>query len=116
MRQPYNKFVQDLAVPKYPGVTTEIVEAALGLSGECGEVVDLIKKSYAYQSDMNVTKLQEELGDLIFYAVSLMNQYGLTLGQVIEANRAKLVKRYPNGYNDRDAIRRADKATPQKEP
>ena len=51
----------------------------------------------------------EELGDMLFYTVSLMNFLQIPLNQVLAANMAKLAKRYPTGYTDQAAQARADK-------
>lgn len=69
--------------------------AALGLAGEAGEVADIVKKytrGYGY-----LTKLLEEMGDVLFYLQALCNIEGITLEDVRDANVAKLKARFPDG-------------------
>jgi NTP pyrophosphatase (non-canonical NTP hydrolase) len=88
---------------------SELIHAALGLSGESGEVVDIIKKHVAYGKDLDRCKLVLELGDLFHYMVRIMDLTGVTLDEVRDGNLAKLRARYPNGYNNADAIEQKDK-------
>lgn len=86
-----------------------ILHAVLGIGGEAGELIDLIKKSAAYHQPLNMEKLKEETGDLLHYLARLIESCGWTFEEVIEANVSKLQKRYPNGFNYEDAIIRRDK-------
>lgn len=92
--------------------------AGTGVAGEGGELLDITKKIWIYnqtpetiQKDgiSNREHLVEELGDLFFYATSLMDQLGLDLQQVLDYNCAKIEKRYPSGYSDKHALERLDK-------
>lgn len=70
----------------------------LGLAGEVGEVVELIKKDRFQGQPLDRDKLCKELGDVLWYLTDLAAQNGLTLQQVAETNSAKLRARYPNGF------------------
>lgn len=72
---------------------------ALGLAGETGEVVDLIKKFEGHGHDVDVEKLKLELGDLLWYLARLASKYGIPLEEIARANVAKLEARYPNGFS-----------------
>lgn len=85
------------------------LHAAVGASGEAGELLDAIKKTWIYGKPLDHENLIEEVGDCMFYLAALLDQYGYTLGQAADANYAKLAKRYPVGYTDSAAIERADK-------
>jgi hypothetical protein len=50
---------------------------ALGLAGEAGEVVDLIKKVEGHGHPLDRNKLQGELGDLLWYTARLAELYGI---------------------------------------
>jgi NTP pyrophosphatase (non-canonical NTP hydrolase) len=86
------------------------LHAAVGVSGEAGEVLDMVKKTWIYGKPLDRAKLVEEMGDILFYYFGLMQEHGLTLDEIAEANYTKLATRYPNGYTDAAAIARADVA------
>lgn len=71
---------------------------ALGLAGEAGEVVDLLKKHWGHGKPLDQGHLLLELGDVLWYVVALARQHGFTLEEVAAANDAKLQARYPQGF------------------
>ena len=73
--------------------------AALGLSGEVGEVVELVKKDLYHSRPVDVSALQSEMGDVVFYLAVLAHEYGIDLGEVMAQNVAKLRARHPAGWN-----------------
>lgn len=76
----------------------EVMNAVLGLAGEAGETADQVKKFYyhAEKSDeFHKDKLTQELGDVFFYAIKFMDLMGISLDEVLAANRAKLQSRHP---------------------
>lgn len=83
---------------------------ALGIAGEAGELVDCIKKYTIYKQGLDRVNLIEELGDLEFYMSGIRQSIGVTREQTLEANIAKLQKRYPTGsFHNADAKARKDK-------
>lgn len=83
---------------------------AVGISGESGELLDAIKKAAIYRKPIDRANVIEELGDLEFYMEGLRQGLGITREETIEANIAKLSKRYSSGsYSDKHAQERADK-------
>lgn len=86
-----------------------LMHAAIGISGEAGEVLDAIKKHWVYGKPLDRANVIEELGDIEFYMQALRAELGVSRDEVIQANREKLLKRYPAGYTDQQAIARADK-------
>jgi NTP pyrophosphatase (non-canonical NTP hydrolase) len=80
----------------------------MGLAGEAGEIVDLIKKEVHHGHFPQPGLIREELGDLMHYVVGVATLYGLTLDEICEENIWKLKKRYPNGFNTEDSIKRVD--------
>ena len=87
-----------------------IMHMAIGVSGESGELLDAIKKRVIYRKDLDMENIVEELGDLEFFMEGLRQGLGITREETIEANMAKLGKRYSDGYSDEAAQARADKA------
>ena len=80
----------------------------LGIAGETGEVVDLIKKVVAHDHPLDQQKLVEELGDVLWYISALATLMGVQLEDVALANVAKLKKRYPNGFESIRSIHRTE--------
>lgn len=87
-----------------------ITNATFGLAGEAGEIADLIKKMFFHGKDINETraKLLLEFGDLLFYLDWLSDLAGFTLEEIAIANKIKLERRFPNGWNPEDAAAKRD--------
>jgi NTP pyrophosphatase (non-canonical NTP hydrolase) len=77
--------------------------SGLGIAGESGEVVDLIKKFLHHDKPLDKTKLIKEMGDIHWYLEYLAITIGVTEYEVKQANVTKLLERYPNGFNFTDA-------------
>lgn len=87
----------------------DLIHAALGLASEAGEFADAIKKSFAYDKELDVENLVEELGDLLWFVALASKPLGVSLEQVAMNNIAKLYKRYPEKFSNEAAHERADK-------
>lgn len=93
------------------GDDAHLMHMAIGISGEAGELLDAIKKQVIYRKDLDRENVLEELGDLEFYMEGIRQGLGITREQCLEANIAKLGKRYEGmQYSDGAAQTRADKA------
>lgn len=79
---------------------------AMGLAGEAGEICDYVKKGIFHRHGIDKEKLQEELGDLMWYVAGLATKFGLNLNIVLQMNYAKLQKRYPDGFKTTDSVNR----------
>ena len=86
------------------------LHAAVGISGEAGELLDAVKKVWIYGKPMDNVNICEELGDLLFYIQMMATLQGTTIERLMQDNCCKLEKRYPAGYSDAAAQARADKA------
>lgn len=80
----------------------------IGLAGEVGELSELIKHGIYHQEGLDLEHIKKELGDCQWYLSSLCKEFGFALEEIMETNIEKLKKRYPNGYNFKDGIIRAD--------
>jgi NTP pyrophosphatase (non-canonical NTP hydrolase) len=72
--------------------------AILGLAGEVGETADIIKKLLYHTANKDkeyMEKIKHELGDVAFYFAKLLQLLGLTLEEVLQANKEKLESRHP---------------------
>jgi NTP pyrophosphatase (non-canonical NTP hydrolase) len=88
----------------------DMVHATMGISGEAGELLDAVKKSFIYNKPLDTENVIEELGDIMFYVQHMLNQFPKhSLYTVLNANMDKLRKRYPDGYSDAAAQARTDK-------
>ena len=76
-----------------------IVMATMGLSGEVGELNDMIKKWIFHKSDMDITHAKKELGDIMWYIACMAESFGWSLDEIMQMNIDKLKARYPNGFN-----------------
>lgn len=71
----------------------------LGLSGEAGEVADLLKKHLTHGHQLDLEKMALELGDVLWYVAGVAEMMGLTLDEIASKNIEKLLKRYPEGWD-----------------
>jgi NTP pyrophosphatase (non-canonical NTP hydrolase) len=75
-----------------------VENAVLGLAGEAGELADQHKKMFYHTEvdhSFHLNKIKHELGDICFYLAKVIELHGLTLEEVLEANRQKLASRHP---------------------
>ena len=72
---------------------------AMGLGGEAGEVLEILKKGILHQHDYSAGDLANEIGDCLWYLAGLCTIYGLDIGRIMESNIAKLEQRYPDGWS-----------------
>jgi len=82
--------------------------AAMGLAGEAGEVVDLIKKHQHHGVELDRGKLKKEAGDVLWYLQYLCLVLGIHLDDIALQNVYKLRLRYPVGFNTQDSVERKD--------
>lgn len=84
----------------------ELSNYSMGLAGETGEVVDLLKKIVFHGHKMDLEKLKDELGDVLWYVANLATTLDLNLEDIAEFNIEKLQKRYPRGFSEEKSINR----------
>ena len=91
-----------------------LMHGAIGISGEAGELLDAVKKNWAYGKPLDFENIMEELGDIEFYMEAFRQAAGVTREDTIAHNLKKLSARYASGnYSDAQAIARADKTGEQ---
>lgn len=86
----------------------QLTLGALGLAGETGEVIDLIKKHLYHGIPLPVEKIALELGDVLWYIRYIADTIGADLEIVARMNDKKLSERYPNGFSIEDAIKKEE--------
>jgi len=87
-------------------LASKLTLGALGLAGETGEVVDLIKKHVFQGHVLDREQLLDELGDLLWYFPFLCHTMGYSLEAVMACNVKKLHQRYPGGFASERSINR----------
>lgn len=84
----------------------ERLNAALGIAGEAGELVDIVKKEIYHGHPQDPAKVLDEAGDELYYLDWLLETYGFTLEDAMRHNVEKLRARYPNGFSADASINR----------
>lgn len=82
---------------------------AMGLAGESGEVVDLIKKWVHHGHVEDKFDLEKELGDALHYLTGLATMYNLSLEGIATKNIIKLMERYPDGFSQEASRNRKER-------
>ena len=81
-----------------------LINSVMGLCGESGEAIDIVKKWLAQGHELDKERLSKELGDIAWYLAEAATALDLSLEQVLQANIDKLKKRYPNGFDSKRSI------------
>lgn len=83
-----------------------LINGVMGLCGESGEAIDIVKKWLAQGHELDREKLAKELGDIAWYLAETAYALGIPLEDILQANIDKLKKRYPEGFDaDRSRLR-----------
>ena len=85
-----------------------ILNAAMGLCGESGEVIDLVKKHLFQGHDLDDEKIIKELGDVAWYLAEAATALNVNLSEILEKNIKKLENRFPDGFNSNRSINRGE--------
>ena len=80
----------------------------LGLAGEAGETLDMIKKWIFHEKDLDREHLKKELGDVMWYRAMICYSFGFDLDEILQMNIDKLKARYPEGFDTKRANHRAE--------
>jgi NTP pyrophosphatase (non-canonical NTP hydrolase) len=66
----------------------------IGLGGETGEVLEILKKSVRDEVAPDMKHLTEELGDVLYYLTMICCRHGITLQDILDKNVKKLELRF----------------------
>jgi NTP pyrophosphatase (non-canonical NTP hydrolase) len=83
-----------------------LINGVMGLCGESGEAIDIVKKWLAQGHALDREKLAKELGDICWYLAETATALGLDLEDIMAANIEKLKKRYPEGFDSSRSVNR----------
>ena len=76
-----------------------LLNSALGLCGESGEVADLLKKYHFQGHNLDIDHVARELGDIAWYLAVGAYAIGYDLETILQMNVDKLKARYPDGFS-----------------
>jgi NTP pyrophosphatase (non-canonical NTP hydrolase) len=77
----------------------QLANAALGLTGESGEVAEVIKKHLFHATPLDRDAIIKELGDCLWYIGAFATVLDLSMDDIAQRNIDKLKKRYPEGFD-----------------
>lgn len=103
----YQRLAQRTANTKMD-TKNRLAVAGLGLTGEAGEVADMIKKHVGHGHPLDKDKLAKELGDNLWYIQEISKILDIPLEQIALDNIHKLMKRYPEGFSEERSLNRVD--------
>lgn len=87
---------------KYP----RIFNGLMGLNGEAGEAIDILKKHLFQDHDFDKEHLAKELGDVAWYIAISADAIGYDLEHILQMNVDKLKARYPEGFDVEKSLHR----------
>lgn len=79
-----------------------LVDAALSLAGEAGELANLVKKRVFHGESVDAEDLVGELGDALWYLAEFARLMQIPLSGIAEYNLEKLQERWPEGFKRGD--------------
>ena len=85
-----------------------LLNSVMGLCGESGEAIDLVKKHMMHGHDFDREKFAKELGDIAWYLAEAATAIGMDLEEIFRMNIDKLKKRYPEGFDPQKSIHRTE--------
>lgn len=104
-----NEYQQLAMTTLSPTVSTKrdaLINGVMGLCGESGEAIDIVKKWLAQGHELDREHLIKELGDVAWYLAETAAALDVPLEDVLQGNIDKLKKRYPDGFDtERSRVR-----------
>lgn len=89
-----------------PASDLRLLNGLMGLNGEAGECIDILKKYLFQGHDLDKKHLAEELGDVAWYLSVAADALGYSLQEIFKMNIEKLRDRYPDGFEEERSINR----------
>ncbi len=85
-----------------------LINSVMGLCGESGEAIDIVKKWLAQGHDLDKEKLAKELGDIAWYLAEAATALEIPLEDIFQGNIDKLKARYPEGFSTDRSVKRSE--------
>ena len=83
-----------------------LINSVMGLCGESGEAIDIVKKWLMQGHDLDKEHLIKELGDIAWYLAEAATALDVPLETVLQENLDKLRRRFPNGFDTQASVHR----------
>ena len=83
-----------------------LLNGVMGLCGESGEAIDIVKKWLAQGHELDKARLAKELGDVAWYLAEAATALDIPLEEILQGNLEKLKKRYPEGFDAQKSMAR----------
>lgn len=83
-----------------------LINSVMGLCGESGEAIDIVKKWLAQGHELDKARLAKELGDVAWYLAEAATALDIPLEEILRGNLEKLKKRYPEGFDAQKSMAR----------
>ena len=85
-----------------------LVNSVMGLCGESGEAIDIVKKWLMQGHELDKDHLIKELGDVAWYLAEAATALDVPLETVLQGNLDKLRQRFPNGFDTDASVHRKE--------
>lgn len=85
-----------------------LVNSVMGLCGESGEAIDIVKKWLMQGHELDKEHLIKELGDVAWYLAEAATALDVPLETVLQGNLDKLRQRFPNGFDTEASVHRKE--------
>ena len=85
-----------------------LINGVMGLCGESGEAIDIVKKHLHQGHPLDREALIKELGDIAWYLAETATALDVSLEEVLARNIEKLKKRYPEGFSSENSRNRPE--------
>jgi NTP pyrophosphatase (non-canonical NTP hydrolase) len=85
-----------------------LINSVMGLCGESGEAIDIVKKWLMQGHELNKEHLVKELGDVAWYLAEAATALDIPLEAVFQGNLDKLRQRFPNGFDTGASVNRKE--------
>ena len=83
-----------------------LINSVMGLCGESGEAIDIVKKWMAQGHTLDKEHLAKELGDVAWYLAEAATALDIPLERIFQDNLDKLKNRYPDGFDSQKSLLR----------
>ena len=85
-----------------------LINSVMGLCGESGEAIDIVKKWLMQGHELDREHLARELGDVAWYLAEAATALDVPLVAVFQGNLDKLRQRFPNGFDTGASVNRKE--------
>lgn len=86
-----------------------LINSVMGLCGESGEAIDIVKKWLMQGHELDKEHLVRELGDVAWYLAEAATALDVPLEAVFQGNLDKLRQRFPNGFDTGASVNRKER-------